>query len=274
MGGEIMADPVTASIMVGAGVAKGVGGFKAGQASSKASQATAQYNQMITQLNAQMEQDAGRIERTIGERNASDVAEQASYNAFLLERQASEVEDQNEFDFFVAERQYDIFTSEKRAKWGTSGVTMQGSPAVVALADAHAAAMNLANIEQRGLQAVNRVNQASEMTKYEGKMQYNNMMQTAYMKQYSSDIQRANIINQGNMDYYNNALKSYTAQQQATSALISGIASGVSAGAQAYGGDLGSLFSSGGGGATATTAGSNYASGLGNNARMGFAPIG
>jgi len=261
-----MAEPVTASIALAAGVAKGVGGYKAGQASSKAAQATAQYNQMITKLNAQMEADAGHIERVIGERNAVDVAEQASYNAFLLERQASEVEDQNEFEFFVAERQYDIFTAEKRSNWGTSGVTMQGSPAVVALADAHAAAMNLANVEQRGLQAVNRVNQASEMTKYEGKMKYNNLMQSAYMGQYASDIRRATIINQGNMDYYQNALKSHTAQQQATSALISGIASGVSAGASAYGGDLGSLFGGGGATATASTVGSgnilsNYGSG-------------
>ena len=127
---------------------------------------------------------------------------------------------------------------------------MKGSPAVVALADAHAAAMNLANVEQRGLQAVNRVNQASEMTKYEGKMKYNNLMQSAYMGQYASDIRRATIINQGNMDYYQNALKSYTAQQQATSALIGGISEGISAGASAYGGDLGSIF--GGGGSTAT----------------------
>ena len=75
-------------------------------------------------------------------------------------------------------------------------------------------------------------------------------MQTAYMQQYASDIQRANIINEGNINYYSNALKSYTAQQQATSALVSGIASGVSSAAGAYGGDLGSLFGGGGGGAT------------------------
>ena len=247
MGGEIMADPVTASIMVGAGVAKGVGGYKAGQASSQASMATAEYNQMITQLNAQMEQDAGKIERTIGERNASDVAEQASYNAFLIERQVSEVQDLNEFDLFVAERQYDVFTSEKRANWGTSGVTMQGSPAVVALADAHAAAMNLANIEQRGLQAVNRVDQAAKMTKYQGKMQYNNMMQ--------SDIRRANIINEGNMDSYQNQLQAYTARAQATQALVAGISDGISAGVSAYGGFGGgspaaTASSSGGGGYT------------------------
>ena len=242
-----MAEPVTASIMLAAGVAKGVSGYKAGQASSKASQATALYNQQITQLNAQMEADAGHIERVITERNASDVAEQYAYNAFLLSRQAEEVDDQNEFDMFVAERQYNIFTAEKRAKWGTSGVTMAGSPAVVAMADAHAAAMNLANIEQKGLQALNRVNQASEMTEYEGKVKYNNLMQSAYMRQYASNIERAQIINQGNVDYYNNALQSYTAQQQATSALVSGIASGVSSAAGAYGGDLGSLFGGGGG---------------------------
>ena len=241
-----MADPVTMAVIAGgAGIAKGVGGFKAGQASSQASMATAQYNQMITQLNAQMEQDAGRIERTIGERNASDVAEQASYNAFLLERQAEEVEDLNEFDFFVAERQYDIFTAEKRANWGTSGVTMQGSPAVVAMADAHAAAMNLANIEQRGLQAVNRVDQAAKMTKYQGKMQYNSMMQSAFMGQYASDIQRANIINQGNMDSYQNQLQAYTAKANANAALIGGIADGISAGAGAYAG-AGGTFGGGG----------------------------
>ena len=232
-----MADPVTMAVIAGgAGIAKGVGGFKAGQASSQASMATAQYNQMITQINAQMEQDAGRIERTIGERNASDVAEQASYNAFLLERQAEEVEDLNEFDFFVAERQYDIFTAEKRANWGTSGVTMQGSPAVVAMADAHAAAMNLANIEQRGLQAINRVDQAAKMTKYQGKMQYNNMMQSAYMGQYASDIRRANIINEGNMDSYQNQLQAYTARAKATQALVAGISDGISAGVGAMGG--------------------------------------
>ena len=244
-----MADPVTMAVIAGgSGVAKGVGGFKAGQASSQASMATAQYNQMITQLNAQMEQDAGRIERTIGERNASDVAEQASYNAFLIERQAEEVEDLNEFDFFVAGRQYDIFTAEKRANWGTAGVTMQGSPAVVAMADAHAAAMNLANIEQRGLQAVNRVDQAAKMTKYQGKMQYNNMMQSAYMGQYASDIRRANIINEGNMDSYQNQLQAYTARAKATQALVSGISDGISAGVGAMGGM--------GGGGTATAASS------------------
>jgi hypothetical protein len=215
---------------------------------------------MLTQINAQMEKDAGRIERTIGERNASDVAEQASYNAFLIERQAEEVEDLNEFDFFVAGRQYDIFTAEKRANWGTSGVTMQGSPAVVAMADAHAAAMNLANIEQRGLQAVNRVDQAAKMTKYQGKMQYNNMMQSAYMGQYASDIRRANIINEGNMDSYQNQLQAYTARAKATQALVAGISDGISAGVGAMGG------MGGGGGGTETMLGATpYSTGTTTN---------
>jgi hypothetical protein len=122
---------------------------------------------------------------------------------------------------------------------------MQGSPAVVAMADAHAAAMNLANIEQRGLQAVNRVDQAAKMTKYQGKMQYNSMMQSAFMGQYASDIQRANIINQGNMDSYQNQLQAYTAKANANAALIGGIADGISAGAGAYAG-AGGTFGGGG----------------------------
>jgi len=246
---------VATALAVGGNVAKGVSGYKAGQASSKAAQATAMYNQMITQINAQMQDEAGDIERVIGERNAEDVAEQASYNAFLLERQAEEVQIQNDFDLFVSERQSDIFTAEKRATWGSSGVTMRGSPAVVALADAHASAMNLANVQQRGLQAVSRVNQASKMTEYQGKVAYNNLMQTAYMKNYASDIQRANIINEGNMNYFQNALKSYTAQAQATSALIGGISDAVSAGASAYvseGGSFDDLFSFGGGGSASS----------------------
>ena len=160
-----------AAVGAAAGVAKGVSGYKAGQASSKAAMATAQNNQQISQINAQMEKERGRIVRSIVERNADDIGEQAVYNAFLLERQAIELEEQNDFDLLIAERQYDVFTAEKRAKWGTSGVTMAGSPAVVAMADAYAAAMNLANIEQRGLQAVSRMDQAAEMTQYRGKVE-------------------------------------------------------------------------------------------------------
>ena len=217
-------DPVTGAIIVGGGVAKGASGYKAGQASSQAAMATAMYNAQISQINAQMEQDRGRIVRTINERNAEVMGDNAVYNAYLLDKQAGEIEDQNDFDIFMASRQYDIFTAEKRAKWGNSGVTMAGSPAVVAYADAQAAALNLANIEQRGLQAVSRTEQAAEMTRYKGKVEYNNMMQQAFMGQYASDIQRANIINQGNMDYYAGASKAYTAQQQATAALIGAVA--------------------------------------------------
>ena len=236
-------DPVTGSIIVGAGVAKGVSGYKAGQASSQAAMSTAMYNAQISQINAQMEQDRGRIVRTINERNAEVMGDNAVYNAYLLDKQAGEIEDQNDFDIFMASRQYDIFTSEKRAKWGTSGVTMAGSPAVVAYADAQAAALNLANIEQRGLQAVSRTEQAAEMTRYKGKVEFNNMMQQAFMGQYASDIQRANIINQGNMDYYAGASKAYTAQQEATAALIGAVADTASglagAGAFAGGGGVG-----------------------------------
>ena len=235
-------EPMTAAAIVGvgSGVAKGVSGYKAGQASSKAAMATAQYNQQIAQINAQMEKDRGRIVRSIVERNADDIGEQSVYNAFLLDQQATELEDQNTFDLLIAERQYDIFTAEKRASWGTSGVTMAGSPAVVAMADAYAAAMNLANIEQRGLQAVSRMDQAAEMTRYKGKVEYNNMMQQAFVGQYASDIQRANIINQGNMDYMMGASKAVQAQAQGTAALISGLSS---AAASAVGG-----FTGGGGG--------------------------
>jgi len=230
-----MPEPMTMAMVAGAsGVVKGVSGYKAGQASSKAAMATAQYNAQISQLNAQMEEDRGRITRAITERNADDIGEQAVYNAFLLERQADELEDQNDFDLLIAERQYDIFTAQKRANWGNSGVTMAGSPARVAMADAYAAAMNLANIEQRGLQAVSRTNQAAEMTKYKGKVDFNNMMQQAFMSQYTSDIQRANIINQGNMNYYAGASKAYVGQQQATAALISGLSDAASSAFTGY----------------------------------------
>ena len=221
-------DPVTAAAVTGgAEVVKGVSGYKAGQASSKAAMATAMYNRQITELNAKMEQDRGTIVRTITERNAEVVGENASYNAYALEQQADQVLDQNAFDMFMAERQYDIFTAQKRAKWGTAGVTMAGSPAVVALADAQSAALNLANIEQRGLQASSRLDQAAKMTRYKGKVEYNNLMQTAWMQQYNSDVQRANIINEGNMNYYSGMSKAYQAQQQAQAALISGIAGGI-----------------------------------------------
>ena len=231
-------EPVTAAVIVGAGVAKGASGYKAGQASSEAAMASAMYNQQIAQLNAQMEEERGRIVRQITERNALEMGERAAYNAFLLGRQAEEVEEQADFDFIIANRQYDIFTAEKRARWGTSGVTMAGSPAVVALADASAAAMNLANIELRGIQAVNRVEQAQAMTIYKGKVDYNNMMQQAFIGQYNSDIQRANIINQGNMDYYAGAVQAYSAQQAANAALIGAAADTVSglAGAGAFAG--------------------------------------
>lgn len=260
-----------AVVAAGASVAQGVSGYKAGQASSKSAMATAMYNQQISQLNAKMEEDRGRIVRSITERNAEVAGESAVYNAYLLDKQAGEIESQNDFDIFMASRQYDIFTSEKRAKWGNSGVTMAGSPAVVAYADASAAALNLANIEQRGLQAVSRTEQAAEMTRYKGKVEYNNMMQQGFMEQYNSDIQRANIINQGSMDFYAGASKAYQAQQQATAALVKGIAGGV--GAYAQGGGFAGGSSAGGGmqGPTGFTP-NNYSSGLGNDTRRGFAP--
>ena len=245
-------DPVTVA-KIGATVQKGVGGYKAGQAGSKSAMATAEYNRMLTEINAKMQADKGLIERTIGERNAEDVAEQASYNAFVLERQAEEVGIQNEFDLFVSERQTDIFTAQKRARWGSSGVTMRGSPAVVALADAHAGAMNLANVQQRGLQAVSRVEQAAEMTRYQGKVAYNNMMQSAFMRNYASDIQRANIINEGSMNYYQNALQAYTSQVKGTQALLGSLGDAAVIGAKGdadAGGDFdfGSIFGGGSGG--------------------------
>ena len=229
-------EPMTAAaIMGGTGVAKGVSGYKAGQASSKSAAATAAYNKQISELNAKMEKDRGIIVRSINEHNADIGLEKATYDAFLIERQAVEVQDQNDFDMVVAERQYDIFTAEKRARWGTSGVTMQGSPAVVALADAHAAATNLANIELRGIQAVSKIQQTADMTRYQGRSNFNAAMQSAYLQQYQSDINRANIINEGNMNYYAGMSKSYQAQQQATAALIGGISDGISAGVGAYG---------------------------------------
>ena len=238
-------EPMTAAaIMGGTGVAKGVSGYKAGQASSKSAAATAAYNRQISELNAKMEQDRGVIVRSINEHNADIGLEKATYDAFLIERQAVEVQDQNDFDMVVAERQYDIFTSEKRARWGTSGVTMQGSPAVVALADAHAAATNLANIELRGIQAVSKIQQTADMTRYQGRSNFNAAMQSAYLQQYQSDINRANIINEGNMNYYAGMSKSYQAQQQATAALIGGISDGISAGVGAYG-SAGGFASSG-----------------------------
>ena len=262
-----MPEPTTmAMLAAGGNVVKGVSGYKAGQSSSKAAMATAMYNAQISQLNAQMEQDRGRIVRAITERNADDIGEQAVYNAFLLERQADELEDQNDFDLLIAERQYDIFTAQKRANWGNSGVTMAGSPARVALADAYAAAMNLANIEQRGLQAVSRTEQAAEMTKYKGKVEFNNMMQQGFMSQYTSDIQRANIINEGNMNYYAGASKAYQAQQKCMADLIGGLTSAALSGTQAYigaGGTFGSeaTVSAAGGGGGYTNILDNYGAG-------------
>ena len=240
-----MADPVTVGILAGAEVTKGVTGYKAGQSSAKSAMATAMYNKQISDINAQMEKERGRITRTITERNAEVIADRASYDAFLLERQADEVEEQASFDMQIAERQYDIFTAEKRAKWGTSGVTMQGSPAVVAFADAHAAAVNLANIELRGAQAAGQIDQTAAMTRYKGHADYNATMQQAYLQQYASDIQRANIINEGNMNMYAGMSKAYQAKQQANAALINGFTNAITAGVKASagggggGGDLG-----------------------------------
>ena len=231
----MVAASTAAAIAGGGQILKGVSGYKAGQASSQAAMATAMYNAQISQLNAQMEADRGRVVRAITERNAEDIGEKSVYNAYLIDRQATEQESENEFNLLVAERQYDIFTSEKRAKWGNSGVTMAGSPTNIAIADSYAAAINLANIEQRGLQAVSRLKQAAKMTTYEGKVEYNNMMQEAFVGQYNSDVQRASIINQGNMDYYEGASKAYQAQQQATAALVGSLGDAATAGIGAYG---------------------------------------
>ena len=234
-----MAEPVSAStaamLVGGAEFTKGVSGYKAGQSSAKSAMATAAYNKQISEINAQMEADRGRITREITERNAEVIADRASYDAFLLERTADEQEAQTAFDLQIAERQYDVFTAEKRAKWGTSGVTMQGSPATVAFADAHAAAVNLANIELRGKQAASSIDQTAAMTRYKGHADYNATMQQAYLQQYASDIQRANIINEGNMNVYAGMSKAYQAQQQANAALVSGFTSAVTAGVGAYG---------------------------------------
>jgi hypothetical protein len=261
-----MANPA-AAIAAGGQIAKGVSGYKAGQNTAKSAMATAQYNAQISKLNAQMEEDRGRVVRAIDERNADVIGEQSVYNAYLIDRQATQIEDQNEFDFFMAERQYDIFTSEKRAKWGNAGVTMSGSPAVVALADANAAALNLANIEQRGYQAVSRTEQAAEMTRYKGKVDYNNMMQQAFMGQYNSDIQRASIINQGNMNYYAGASKAYQAQQAANAALVGSL--GDAATAFASGGGFSSGGGGGGGGGFGKEGGS-FPSPKGNNQPIAY----
>ena len=231
-----MPEPMTMAMLAGgAEVTKGVSGYKAGQSSAKSAMATAMYNKQISDINAQMEQERGRITRTITERNAEVIADRASYDAFLLERQADEVEEQASFDMQIAERQYDIFTAEKRAKWGTSGVTMQGSPAVVAFADAHAAAVNLANIELRGAQAAGQIDQTAAMTRYKGHADYNATMQQALLQQYASDIQRANIINEGNMNMYAGMSKAYQAKNAANAALVSGFTSAITSGVKAYG---------------------------------------
>jgi len=229
-----MAEPVTAAVLGGMQVAKGVSGYKAGQASASSAMATAAYNKQISDINAQMEADRGRITRTITERNAEVIADRASYDSFLLEREADATEEQTLFDLQIAERQYDIFTAEKRAKWGNTGVTMQGSPATVAFADAHAAAVNLANIELRGKQAAASIDQTAAITRYKGKSDYNATMQQALLQQYASDIQRANIINEGNMNMYAGMSQAYQAKQQANAALVGGFADGITAGVQAY----------------------------------------
>jgi hypothetical protein len=225
---------VAAAVAVGAGVTKGVSGYKAGQASAKSAMATAQYNKAISDANAQMEKDRGRITRSITERNAEVIADRASYDGFLIDRQAGEYEAQTEFDVQIATRQYDIFTAEKRAKWGNSGVTMQGSPATVAFADAHAASVNLANIELRGAQARSSIAQSADMRRYQGKSDYNATMQQAVLQQYASDIQRANMINEGNMNMYAGMSKAYQAKQQASAALIGGLSDAAAGGFSAY----------------------------------------
>ena len=226
-----MPEPMTMAMLAGgAEITKGVSGYKAGQSSAKSAMATAQYNKQIADINAKMEADRGIIVREITERNAEVIADRAVYDSYLLERQADEVLEQTAFDMQIAERQYDIFTAEKRARWGTSGVTMQGSPATVAFADAHAAAVNLANIELRGAQAASQIDQTAAMTQYKGHADYNATMQQAFLQQYNSDIQRANIINQGNMNLYAGMSKAYQAQQQANAALVSGFTNAITAG--------------------------------------------
>ena len=239
---------VVGGTVAAAGVAKGVSGYKAGQASAKSAMATAAYNKQISDINAKMEEDRGRITRSLTERNAEVIADRASYDSFLIDRQAIEQEAQTEFDVQIATRQYDIFTSEKRAKWGSSGVTMQGSPATLAFADAHAAAVNLANIELRGAQARSSIEQSSNMRRYQGVSDYNATMQQAVLQQYSSDIQRANIINEGNMNMYAGMSKAYQAKQQATAALVGGISDGIAGGVGAYANAGGTFPGFGGGG--------------------------
>ena len=231
-----MEPATTTALLTGGGeIVKGVSGYKAGQSSAKSAMATAMYNKQISDINALMEQERGRIVHSITDRNAEVIAERASYDAYLLGRQADEVEEQASFDMQIAERQYDIFTAEKRAKWGTSGVTMQGSPAVVAYADAHAAAVNLANIELRGAQAAGEIDQTAEMTKYKGHADYNATLQQGLLQQYASDIQRANIINEGNMNMYAGMSKAYQAKQAANAALVKGFTSAITSGVGAYG---------------------------------------
>ena len=243
-------EPTTAAMLVGGGkVVEGVSGYKAGQASAKSAMATAMYNKQISDINALMEQERGRIVHSITDRNAEVIAERASYDAYLLGQQADAVEEQASFDMQIAERQYDIFTAEKRAKWGTSGVTMQGSPAVVAYADAHAAAVNLANIELRGAQAAGEIDQTAEMTKYKGHADYNATLQQGLLQQYASDIQRANIINEGNMNMYAGMSKAYQAKQAANAALVKGFTSAITAGVGAYG-SMGGFAPAGGTAAT------------------------
>ena len=232
------------AVTVAAGAAKGVSGYKAGQASSKSAAATAQYNKQISDINAKMEEDRGKIQRTISNRNAEVIADRASYDAYLIDRQAIEQQSQTDFDVQIATRQYDIFTSEKRAKWGNSGVTMQGSPATVAFADAHAAALNLSNIEFRGAQARAGIEQSANMRRYQGKSDYNTALQQGVLQQYASDIQRANIINEGNMNLYAGMSQAYQAKQQANAALVGGISDGIMAGASVY------SAGAGGGGST------------------------
>ena len=231
-----MEPATTTALLTGGGeIVKGVSGYKAGQSSAKSAMATAMYNKQISDINALMEQERGRIVHSITDRNAEVIAERASYDAYLLGQQADAVEEQASFDMQIAERQYDIFTAEKRAKWGTSGVTMQGSPAVVAFADAHAAAVNLANIELRGAQASAQIDQTAAMTQYKGRADYNATMQQALLQQYASDIQRANIINEGNMNMYAGMSKAYQARNAANAALVNGFTNAISSGVSAYG---------------------------------------
>jgi len=136
---------------------------------------------------------------------------------------------------------------------------MQGSPAVVALADAHAAATNLANIELRGVQAVSKIQQTADMTRYQGRSNFNSALQSSYLQQYQSDINRANIINEGNMNYFSGMSKAYQAKQQAGAALVGGISDGITSAVGAYGAAGG--FAS----ATTSTGAGGLTSGQANN---------